>query len=222
MAQQNSGRSNGSRLTIGGALATGVKEMPRNASWLIGKALTPIAAPRGKVEDVRKDATDKVRSTRVGIIDALPGLGDSVELRLKRAHAAADDAKAAEERSVSSAREAERLAKDADRAEVEREKRVEQVRSEHQSEADARVREVEQDAERRVAEARADAEAKVEKAVAKVAQKSDAEVEQRRNDALKARQQAEQDRSISVRILRGLVLRKSKPAHGRRCKRDRQ
>ena len=166
MARQKNGRSNGSRVPIAGALATGVKEMPRNASWLVGKALTPLAGPRGKVEDVGKDAADKVRSTGVGIRGALPGLGDSVEVRLKRAHAAADDAKAAEERSVSSAREAERLAKDAERAEIEREKRVEQVRSEHQSEAEARVREVEQDAERRIAEARADAEAKVEKAVA--------------------------------------------------------
>ena len=74
MARQNSGRSNGSRLPIAGALATGVKEMPRNASWLVGKALTPIAGPRGKVEDVGKDAADKVRSTGSASEMRYPGL----------------------------------------------------------------------------------------------------------------------------------------------------
>ena len=136
--QNDEARSNGSRPQLSGALATGVRDLPRNASWLVAKALTPLSAPREKVKDAGGEAVDKVRSTGAVVKDALPGTGDSVELRLKRAHAAADQAKDAEDQSVSSAREADRLAKEAERAEAEKEQRLEQTRAQQQAEADAR------------------------------------------------------------------------------------
>lgn len=196
MARQNDSdraRSHGSRPQLAGALATGVREMPRNASWLVAKALKPLAAPRDKVKDAGEDAVQKVRSTGAVVKDALPGTGDSVEHRLARAHAAADQAKQSEEQSVASAREADRLAKAADRAETEKEKRIEEVRSQQQAEADARVHEAEQEAERRVAEVRAEAQARADHAVARFAEQAESETERVRREAVEARERAEQD-----------------------------
>src|SRR5687768_7804532 len=95
---------------VTGALATGVKDLPRNATWLVAKALSPLSSSNGggngsngsstSTSRMLDSATDAMRSTTALVKDALPGDSDSVEVRIKRAHAAADAAREAEERAV--------------------------------------------------------------------------------------------------------------------------
>ena len=111
------------------ALTTGVKDMPRNASWLLGRALqlgeSPVnGAHRGSGgAEARHGANTlvgAVRNATASVMDALPG-GDSVEARLERARVAADRAREAEEEALEAAKTASELSEQAERtAEQER------------------------------------------------------------------------------------------------------
>jgi len=76
---------------------TGLREMPSNAAWLLGRALQP-------AEDAAAGARDQGRKVTAAVVDAAP-VGDSVEIRARRARDAADRAREAEERAVEAARE---------------------------------------------------------------------------------------------------------------------
>src|SRR5829696_9690795 len=81
---------------------TGLREMPSNAAWLLSRALQP-------AEDAAAGARDKGRKVTAAVVDAAP-LGDSVEIRARRAHDAAERAREAEERAVEAARESKAVA----------------------------------------------------------------------------------------------------------------
>ena len=78
---------------------TGLLEMPSNAFWLLSRALKPAEA----LEDVATGARDQRRKLTAAVVDAAP-VGDSVEIRARRAHDAAERAREAEERAVEAAR----------------------------------------------------------------------------------------------------------------------
>jgi hypothetical protein len=78
---------------------TGLREMPSNAVWLISQALKPTEA----LEDFATGARDQSRKLTAAVVDAAP-VGDSVEIRARRAHDAAERAREAEERAVEAAR----------------------------------------------------------------------------------------------------------------------
>jgi hypothetical protein len=69
--------------------------MPSNAVWLMSRALKPVEA----LEDVATGARDQGRKMTAAVVDAAP-VGDSVEIRARRAHDAAERARDAEERAV--------------------------------------------------------------------------------------------------------------------------
>ena len=84
---------------------TGLREMPSNAAWLVGQALKPAEA----LGDAAAGARDQGRKVTAAVVDAAP-VGDSVEIRARRAHDAAERAREAEERAVAAARESKALA----------------------------------------------------------------------------------------------------------------
>ena len=78
---------------------TGLREMPSNAVWLMTRTLKPAEA----LENVATGARDQGRKMTAAVVDAAP-VGDSVEIRARRAHNAAEHAREAEERAVEAAR----------------------------------------------------------------------------------------------------------------------
>src|SRR6188472_1960688 len=74
----------------------GLREMPSNAVWLVSRVARPAGAIGG--------ARDKGRQVVAAVVDAAP-LGDSIEIRAKRARDAAERAQEAENRAVEAARE---------------------------------------------------------------------------------------------------------------------
>ena len=177
-----------------GALATGAKDMPRNASWLAAKALSPLsngkAAPKATMPTGIRDSTvDAVRATTALVKDSLPGT-DSVEARIKRAHAAVDAAREVERRAVAATERADALATEVTEAEQEAARRVESARAESQAEAD-----------RRVEEFRAEQQARVEKHVAEVEDKAQDDVQRRRTEATRARESAEAELAAATEQL---------------------
>jgi hypothetical protein len=79
--------------------------MPSNAAWLLSQALKPAEA----LGDAAGGARDQGRRVTAAVVDAAP-VGDSVEIRARRARDAAERAREAEERAVEAARESKALA----------------------------------------------------------------------------------------------------------------
>src|SRR6187551_2301530 len=84
---------------------TGLREMPSNAAWLVSRALNPVEA----LGDAAAGARDQGRKVTAAVVDATP-VGDSVGIRARRAHEAAERAREAQERAVEAARESKALA----------------------------------------------------------------------------------------------------------------
>src|SRR4051794_37969000 len=84
---------------------TGLREMPSNAAWLVSRVLNPADAVGTAAESVTAGARDRGRRVAATVVDAAPIGGDSVEIRLKRAREAAEQAREAEDRAVEAARE---------------------------------------------------------------------------------------------------------------------
>ena len=86
---------------------TGFKDLPRNGAWLLSKAFT---APSSMSGAVTGGISDEMRRTAIAVADAIPGTGEPVELRLKRAEAAVARAKNAEQAALADAQNASVLA----------------------------------------------------------------------------------------------------------------
>ena len=84
---------------------TGLREMPSNAAWLLSRALKPARHS----ETLRTGARDQGRKVRAAVVDAAP-VGDSIEIRMRRAQDAAERAREAEERAVEAAQESKERA----------------------------------------------------------------------------------------------------------------
>jgi chromosome segregation ATPase len=158
---------------------TGLREMPSNAAWLVSRFVKPAGAIGGAAAGAR----DKSRKVTAAVVDVAP-VGDSVEIRAKRAHDAAERAREAEERALEAARESKALAdragavsergrarlKDVD---LETSRHVKQRVGEAQKEAEELVRRERQDAEADAKERREEVEEEVENEVAEAEMAAD-------------------------------------------------
>ena len=70
-----------------------------DTAWLLSRGLKPAEA----LGDAAAGARDQGRKVTAALVDAAP-VGDSVEIRARRAHDAAERAREAEERAVEAAR----------------------------------------------------------------------------------------------------------------------
>jgi colicin import membrane protein len=169
-------------------MRTGLREMPSNAVWIFSRALKPAEA----LGDAAAGARDQGWRATAAVVDAAP-VGDSVEIRARRAHEAAERAREAEERAVEAARTSKELADRArevserGRARVEEldralSRQVEQRVAEARKAAEEFVKRERQDAEADAEEEREDVEEEVESEIAEA--ESDAEASQRRAEEL--------------------------------------
>src|SRR5215204_312444 len=130
---------------------TGLREMPSNAAWLVSRALGDTAA----------GAHDQGRKVTAAVVDAAP-VGDSVEIRARRARVAAERAREAEERAVEAARESKAHADRAREVSERGQARIKDVERETGREVKQRVAEAEKTAAEFVKRERQEAEADAE------------------------------------------------------------
>ena len=84
---------------------TGLREMPSNAAWLLFRGHKPAQAVGNAAESATAGARDRGRKVKAAVVDAAPGGGDSVDVRMERAQAAGERAREAEDRAVEAAQE---------------------------------------------------------------------------------------------------------------------
>ena len=91
-------------------LVSGAKDIPRNASWLAGKALPHDSGPNGTSHTTSDNGSPRGLVQRAGdaVREAMPGQ-DSVENRLSQARDGAERAQEAEEQAVQAAERAHEL-----------------------------------------------------------------------------------------------------------------
>jgi colicin import membrane protein len=222
-------------MTVFERARTGLREMPSNAAWLLSKAANPA---EGAASGVR----DQGRRVTAAVVDAAP-VGDSVEIRVRRARDAAEHARDVEARAVEAAREAKGLAEIALQvsergrtriSEVEREtsREVKQRAAEAQraaaelvrrereaAEADAEdeLREVEEEVEDEIAEATGEAEASQQRAEELVEDATEALAEARQlaEEAADAARAAAEDANRQAEQLRNEAKQRADEAESR-------
>jgi chromosome segregation ATPase len=166
---------------------TGLREMPSNAAWLLSKALKPTEA----LGDAAAGARDQGRKVTAAVVDAAP-VGDSVEIRARRAHDAAERAREAEERAVEAARESKALADRAREVSERGRSRVKDVERETSREVKQRVVEAQKAAEEFVKRERQAAEADAEEELQEVEEEVGNEIAQAESDAEASQRRAEE------------------------------
>jgi hypothetical protein len=168
-------------------LVSGAKDIPKNASWLAGKALPhdqhdhEQAHPNGTSQEQRSlaaRATDAVR-------DVLPG-GDSVEARLAKARQSAEVAREAEEQAVQAAEEAHSLVERADALEKEEQERLKEADAEQRAIVESRIAGARAEADERIQEAKRAS----KKAMAQEQEAADRRIGEARAEAEQAQERA--------------------------------
>lgn len=166
-------------------LVSGAKDIPKNASWLAGKALPHEHEHTNGTHEHRSlaaRATDAVR-------DAMPG-GDSVEAGLARARQSAESAREAEEQAVRAAEEAHALVERADALEQEEKQRLKDVDADQRTEVDRRVAQATAEAEAHVEQARQAAESDAEHVRSDEQEVSERRLQEAREEAERAQEKA--------------------------------
>jgi len=166
---------------------TGLREMPSNAAWLLSHVTKPADAIGGAAAGAR----EKGRKVTAAVVDAAP-VGDSVEIRARRAHDAAERAREAEERAVEAARESKVLADRAREVSERGRVRLKQVDLETSRQVKQRVAEAQRAAEEFVRREREDAEADAEELREEVEEEVEEEIAEAESDAEASQRRAEE------------------------------
>ena len=166
---------------------TGLLEMPSNAVWLLSRALKPAEA----LEDVATGARDQRRKMTAAVVDAAP-VGDSVDIRARRAHDAAERAREAEERAVEAARMSKERAERAREVSDWAEARIKEVERETTRQVKQRVAEAQKAAEEFVKREQQDAEADADEQRQEVEEEVENEIEAAESDAKASQRRAEE------------------------------
>jgi colicin import membrane protein len=182
-------RNGRTRGGLAATLASGMKDIPRNASWVVGKALSTHDGSDG-ADETGPTLGDAVRQAGWSLRGALPGQ-DSVEARLEKARVAAERARSAEESALEAAQVAhDRSVAADDLAETER-TRLEDVESAEADKVDQRTDEARRRAEEMIAEERRKAEAEAAATLEDERRAGEERVAQARRSAESAQQDAE-------------------------------
>jgi hypothetical protein len=160
---------------------TGLKDMPSNAAWLLSRALQP-------VESAAEGARDQTRR----MVDASPIGGDSVEVRMRRAREAAEEAQAAEDQAMEAAQESKQRSDHAREVSDRGRARKQEVDRETNRWVKQRVAEAQKEAEALVERERRAAEADAEEERQEVYEDVDAEIGEAERDAEAAREFADE------------------------------
>lgn len=174
------------RRALASSLALGVKEIPRNASWLVGQAVKGATngTPNGSA------VVDRARQAGESIRAVLPG-ESSVDAHLARARAAAERAQEAEQEALTSAERAQQRAQEAETLAEQEEARLSEVESEQKREVDRRTSEARRRADELVAAEQAKAEQDALGILDRERSARDERVRRAREEAERAQEDAE-------------------------------
>jgi len=171
---------------------TGLREMPSNAAWLLSRALRPAEPVKDAAESVTAGARDRGRQVGAAVVDAVPVGGDSVDIRVRRAQDAAEQAREAEARAVEAARESKALADHARQVSERGRARLKEVNRETAREVKQRIAEAQKAADEFVKRERQAAEADAEEQRQEVREDVGEEIEEAQRDAEASQQRAEE------------------------------
>ena len=166
---------------------TGFKDLPRNGAWLLSKVLI---APSSMSGVVTSGISDEMRRTAIAVADAIPGTGEPVELRLKRAETAITRAKAAEQAALADAKNASVLADRARALDQERRERMRRAEREGRQEVDRRTQQARDRVAQVVERERTKASREVDAAIERLASDVGAEVDRAQAEAEAAAERA--------------------------------
>lgn len=169
---------------------TGVKDLPSNAGWLLSRARHPADAVGSAAESAAAGARDRGRRMTAAVADASP-VGDSIDIRMKRARDAAERAREAEEEAVEAARESKERADHLREASERGAARVTEVERESAQDVEQRVADAQKAADESVRREREQAEADAQERVQETQSEVDGEVEDARRDAQASQERAE-------------------------------
>jgi hypothetical protein len=171
---------------LASSLALGVKEIPRNASWLVGHAVK--GATNGPVNG--SAVVDRARRAGDQLRSALPG-EDSVDAQLARARTAAERAQEAEREALAAAEHAQQRAQEAEDVAAREQARLSEVESEQEREVERQTTEARRRADELVAAEQAKAEQDAAAVLDRERATRDERVRQAHEDAERAQQEAE-------------------------------
>jgi DNA repair exonuclease SbcCD ATPase subunit len=190
---------------------TGLREMPSNAVWLLSRIVTPAESVGGAAAGVR----DKGRKVTAAVLDAAP-VGDSVEIRARRAREASERARDAEERAVEASRESKALADRARRVSEAGRARVKEIERDTNREVKQRIEEAQKAADDLVRRERAAAEADAEEQLQEVEDDVENEIAEAEADAEESQRRAEdlvEDAAEALAEARRLADEAAEAAH---------
>jgi hypothetical protein len=172
---------------VSDSAATGLRELPSNAAWLLSRVLP------AEVADPAAGPRDTARRIRASVEDVAP-IGDSVETRMTRARAAAERAQRAEEEALAAAEESKRSS---DHARV--------ISESNRTQVAELKRELKRRVEQTVAEARRAADEEVAKARAAAQAEADEELTERQSEAEEETQAAHHEAEVAQQRAHELV-----------------
>jgi colicin import membrane protein len=143
----------------------GLREMPSNAAWLLSRTFKPAEGVGEATGSAAAGARDRGRRAKAAVLDVTPFGGDSVDVRMRRAGDAAEEAREAEEQAVEAAQESK-----------ERSDHARQVADRGR----ARMAELDRELTRRVKQRVADAQKAADEAVRREREEAEAEAEEQR------------------------------------------
>jgi hypothetical protein len=173
-------------------MRSGLKEMPSNGAWLLSRVRHPVDAAGNAADSARASGRDRRRKWSAALVDAAPGGGDSVELRMKRARDAAERAREAEERAVEAAQESKDCSDKARQVSEQGRARVKEVERETGQDIKQRVAEAQKAADESVLRERQAAEADAEQQQQEVSAEVGEEIEDAQGEAEAAHEHAEE------------------------------
>lgn len=171
---------------------TGLREMPSNAAWLLSQMLKPAERVGDAAESAAAGARDRGRRVSAAVVDASPGGGDSVEIRMRRAHDAGVRAREAEDQAVAAAQESKARFDHAREVSERGRARLRTVDRETERQVKQRVAEAQKSAEEAVRRERHEAEAAAEDERQAAKAEVQAELEDAQHEAEEAQQHAEE------------------------------
>lgn len=186
-------------------VVAGVKDLPRNTSWLLSNALRPVGAAqeeaRATMNATGHGLVDKVRSATVSVKEAIPGSVDSVELRLQRARAAAERAREAEDHAVQLAADASARADFAKEVAERDSAQLRDFESDRAKAVELRVEEARSIADAQVEEARSAAQSDAEQAIEREKDEARQRLQKARDEAEAAQDKAQTELSRATALL---------------------
>jgi hypothetical protein len=171
---------------------TGLREMPSNAAWLLSQMLKPAERVGDAAESAAAGARDRGRRASAAVLDASPVGGDSVEIRMRRAHDAGVRAREAEDHAVAAAQESKACADHARDTSERGRVRLRTVHRETERQVKQRVGQAQKSADEAVRRERLDAEAAAEQERQEAKAEVQAELENAQQAAEDAQQHAEE------------------------------